>query len=396
MFRIFRALLPCALVTVVLVLSPAAAYAVPIAWQSVDVALHEDGSPLMIVSGTAPAGTALPAEGALSVPPGAVLQWAGEVLGGPLEQDPSFDPAVETSNGADVYSFTMGQGLLAQLELLVPNAVVDTPQGKIATIEWTANQDVPVVWARIRVPGSSEIVTGTIGAEVGPGPSGFVYYEREYEDVKAGDSIELSVTYVPPTGGAAAPVANRTTTPGQSNDILVPVLLLAAGLGIGLMLYLGRRKPSSSVVPEDSPEAPVEHSGNPHAIPADDPHAEEPVRRPLPKGAITVGVVIVFIVVVYAAMTFGTRPDVGEDIITAQIAQVDECTSSTYALDVPEDATLESVANELFDALRMTRGIGVVNVYVDNPRVEVGYCESNNSEAAIGEVLRATGYLTPQ
>jgi hypothetical protein len=73
-----------------LALTPALALAKePAAWSKVDVAVHaEQNGTLMIVSGELPESTALPAKVKLAAPAGSTFQWAGEILGGDVSQDP--------------------------------------------------------------------------------------------------------------------------------------------------------------------------------------------------------------------------------------------------------------------------------------------------------------------
>jgi hypothetical protein len=116
----------------------------------------------------------------------------------------------------------------------------------------------------------------------------------------------------------------------------------------------------------------------------------------MPKMAITIGVAIAFIAVVFLGIEVGTKPQESGGVCSTQIAQVDPCTSATFAIVVPEGKSVEQVAEELFDALRSGPAVGLVQVYSDDPRIEVGFCDSSNSEPAIAQVLGATGYLAGQ
>lgn len=396
MSRISRALLWCVVLTVVMLFSAAASFAAPLTWQSIDVVLHDDQSPLMIVAGTVPAGLALPAQGSLSAPAGSTLEWSGEVLGGSLDQDPPFTPSVENSGAIDIYTFTVTQGPSAQLELSVPNAVVVSGDTRVATINWVASQDVPLVTAMIRMPQGSTLSTGTPGGAIAPGPTGFQFYELEFANVSAGDVIGLSATYVAPAASAvAAPVSPNTAASG-SGDLFVPVLFGLAFAGVAALLVMSVRR---KMTPASEHEGDVEFaedsdSSVPAGTQSEDPTAEEPTRKALPKGVITIGVGIAFVAVVMMGIELGTKPQVAADgVISTQIAQVDPCTSSTFAIAVPEGTSIEQVADEMFDALRSGDAVGLVQVFTDDPRIEIGYCDSSNNEAAIAETLRATGYL---
>ncbi len=395
MSRTIRATFSCAVLVAVILISAASAYAAPLAWQSIDLVLHDDQSPLMIVAGTIPPGTTLPVEGSLSAPAGATLEWSGEVLGGALDQDPAFTPSVENSGAFDVYTFTMTQGPSAQLELLVPNAVVATAEGRVATINWIANQDAPLVTAMIRMPQGATLSTGTPGGAIAPGPTGFQFYELVFNDVKAGDSIALSATYVAPAAAAPGAPANTGATTSGSDGVIVPVLFGLVFVGLAVLLISSVRRKMTPVGSEVDEPAVVAESDKAQSAPAvsDDESSIELTRRSVPKGAITVGVGVLFVAVVLLGIEVGTKPDVADGVISTQIAQVDPCTSSTFAVTVPEGTSIEDAAEEMFDALRSGDAVGLVQVFTDDPRIEIGYCDSSNTEAAIAETLRATGYL---
>ena len=97
-------------VLAVLALCPGvpSAFAAESPWKSVDVILHDDPSgPILLVAGELADKVTLPAEVVLAAPTGLKLEWAGEVLGGPVEQDPSVTPQMSPSGGVDAYSFSM-------------------------------------------------------------------------------------------------------------------------------------------------------------------------------------------------------------------------------------------------------------------------------------------------
>ncbi len=102
-----------------------------------------------------PEKAALPAEGELSVPAGAKLQWIGEVLGGPANADPELKYTKVTKDGVDVYRFTLTKARTAQVEVLSPAAPFDGTNYTPA-IKWTSAQAVPAVRLNIRVPESAK------------------------------------------------------------------------------------------------------------------------------------------------------------------------------------------------------------------------------------------------
>ena len=118
-------------------------------------------------------------------------------------------------------------------------------------------------------------------------------------------------------------------------------------------------------------------------------------KKKAPMGIILIGVVGIMFVALAFATNSASQVAIVDGKITTQIAQVDQCTQSTYTLAVAE-GDIEKAAKSCFDALRTVPGVGTVTVYVDNPRIEVGYCESQQVPQVIQTALASTGYLAAQ
>lgn len=225
-----------ALTIVTVLVSASSALAAPAKWQSVDVTLHdEQPSPILLVSGTLPTSVKLPAQVELAVPSGGQFQWAGEILGGPVSQDPEVQYKISSKNGMDVYSFTLKQARTAQIEIVVPGAVQSNATGKAAAIKWIADQDVPLVNISTRVPQGSQVTGPAEGAQTIPGPTGFSYYQKTVKDVSAGDEVSLSFGYTPPTTSAGGAGVATGGTGGVALPLLIAIfaaLLFFAGLAI--------------------------------------------------------------------------------------------------------------------------------------------------------------------
>ncbi|MBI5231788.1 MAG: cupredoxin domain-containing protein [Coriobacteriales bacterium] len=409
MSRTNRTLVLCVLVTIALTFGATPALAAPVTWQSVNVVLHDETpSPVLLVSGELPKGAKLPAEGVLAAPTGLQLSWIGEVLGGPMEQDPAVTPKVTKTADGDVYAFTVTKGPRAQLELTAPSAVTaEGPQRK-AALAWTAPQDLPLVTMQIRVPSNSQIGEATKGAALKPGPTGFQYYERTIENVKAGDKLELAVAFTPPagaqaSGAAAAPAGAPASAPASSSDTLVLAIVIGVLVVVGVALAISvRRKMAEreAIATEARPERKAAASasssskrsaGKRGSQPEPEP---EPAKRKAPVALVAAGVAVALVVVVLFAVNAGTKPVAAGGKITTQIAQIDQCTSTTFPLNVPGGTKIEDVAEKLFDTLRSENGVGLVTVYTEGqPRIEIGFCESNNTEANLQQVLTPTGFI---
>ncbi|HET6350582.1 MAG TPA: hypothetical protein VFG89_00415 [Coriobacteriia bacterium] len=380
---------------------PAAALAAPATFSSVEVAVHpEQTGAVMIVSGTLAEDVALPAEVELAVPAGARLQWAGEILGGSPDADPSVDYKVETRDGLDVYSFSMKSSRTAQLEILPSDLVTTTPTGMLADVTWTPSTDLPRVTVNYLLPQTASVLTPADGAEMSAGPEGYSYYVRTVDNAKAGEPISLKFGYS--LGAAAAPT---TTTPKSNNDsivlvaILGAVLLAFAGLAVGVV-----RKAQAKAAASEQP------AGKPHTArmpklealaEADEVEAEsvdeaEPAgthARPRTQIYLLVGVLVVIGLAAGLALGSGGKASVIGDVATLQIASVDTCTTSNIALKTPEGADLAKDANDILGRLKSVTGVGNASLYIKESRLEVAYCDSNTSEELIRAALEPTGYL---
>ena len=101
----------------------------PPVWSEVNVAVHsEESGGLMIVSGELPETTKLPAEVKLSAPP------AHRSVGGRNPRwrrlgRPTVKYEVATEGDSDVYSFTLAQSRIGQIEVLAPSVATQTATG---------------------------------------------------------------------------------------------------------------------------------------------------------------------------------------------------------------------------------------------------------------------------
>jgi len=163
-------------------------------WETISLNLSTDAdTPLLMVSGKLPDGTALPATVTLAVPAGAEVQWVGEVLGGDPSADLAATPTKTTRGELDIYEFTLTKARVAQIEALVPPIV--TVNGALYNVDFsqTAWVDASQYIVAIPVPQAgqlSETPTGTV--VMAEGPTGFRYYQETFDNVKTGDSIGVA------------------------------------------------------------------------------------------------------------------------------------------------------------------------------------------------------------
>jgi hypothetical protein len=92
----------------------------------------------------------------------------------------------------------------------------------------------------VRIPQGSTITTGTPGGTVTPGPTGFQFYQLDVPNVKAGDVVTLSLSYVPPAATNVPPAAAPLQS-GSGGDMLIPALFVIIALGVGALLFVSVR-----------------------------------------------------------------------------------------------------------------------------------------------------------
>ena len=88
------------------------------------------------------------------------------------------------------------------------------------------------------------------------------------------------------------------------------------------------------------------------------------------------------------------KPRVTGDTISRTFAGGEACATASIALGVPPGADAVTTAQSLFDALKAVPSITTVTYSLKASTVEVGYCESSSSEAALREALAPTGLVS--
>jgi hypothetical protein len=370
-------------------------FAAPAAWERVDVTRHSgnDGS-LLLVSGELPASATLPVEAQLSVPAGLELQWIGEILGGPASEDPELKYTKNTVGGVDVYRFTLTKARTAQIEVPTPGGQAFDGSTYTTSLLWTAAQDVPEVRLNLRVPQAAQIATPVAGASLLPAEAGYSFYSKTVNNVKAGDQLELAVGYSLPTVAAAAGSAP------SGGSLVVPLMLVLLVLAAFVALFLAvRRKMSPGEHGEDE-ESSARESGS-RAEKATDMATTESAptepgqaltgraKRNLVTATIIGGLVVAAIIV--GAQT--TKPKATGDTISQTFSSGEACATATIPLAVSADADPSKTAEVLFTAIRPIPGLTTATYNRKTASIDIGYCESSSSEAALRQALAPTGMV---
>ncbi len=399
------ALIAAAFAFALMTISPA--FAAPATWKSIDVALHsEQGGNILLVSGELAPDTKLPAEAELSVPAGSQIQWIGEILGGAPSADPALKYTKKTVGGADVYRFTLAKSRVAQAE--VPTTAGQTSNGANldTALSWTAAQAVPEVRISARIPQGAKIVTPAQGASLEPASSGYSYYTKTVKNVKAGEKIELTFGYAPPP--AVSPAA---ATPASASSVAIPLLLGLIGIVCGIAGFIAirnklarkaaRAEENSSTVTRAAQKSSRAHrkstvsgavstaTGDADEGPTDSPGTTPGRKRNLATAAVIATIVVVTLVLA----TQATKPRLTGDTISQTFSQGEPCTSAAIALAVPTNADPTKTAESLFTALKPVQGLTAGSYNWKTSKLEVGFCESKSSEAAIRQALAPTGLV---
>jgi hypothetical protein len=405
-----RSLIAVAVVAVALVFGSASiAVAKPAPWDSVDLVIHDDqGTQLMILAGQLATETALPAQVELAVPSGLQLQWAGEILGGDAANDPAVTPKVTKVGTNDVYSFTLTKSRTAQLELLTPGAVRVDGAKYAAAIAWTPSQDLRELKIGFRIPSGAQLATPVEGAVMVPGPAGFNYYRSTLTNVKANQPVSFAFDYSVPAAAGAAGGAAGSSSNAATFGIIAVLLAIVGGLLFAVWRKMQARNEGAAPAPaRASGSGAKTSSANASRTSGSSPKAAaaarasgsaktsaEPERKPRSKGGIVaIAVVAVLVVGAVIAINASSKPQDAGDVITRTFSSAEPCTSTVVPLAVAQGGDLNAAAEKLFGVLQTLPSITTAKIYKDQPRIEVGYCESALQPGQVEQALAQTGLV---
>lgn len=399
MNKLVRGVMLAAIATLVALTTAVPALAAPAQWETLEVTVHyEQGSPIVLVTGTLPEGTKLPATVELPVPKGGEFQWAGEILGGDPSADPSVEYTVKDSGGMDVYSMTLTQAPMGQVEVVLPSAVAYDGSTYRAALGWTALSEIPNVNLFVRIPSGAQVTEPAEGAEVIPGPPGYSYYSRKATDVKPGAKLDLVFAYTAPAASAAGGATSGTSAPA-SNSTLPMVLIIAFAAGALALVYIGvKGKMAGRPVEETVEEAPKRSTGtsavaSEEVVEKSSDVSDAPVRKS--KAPLIVGIVVVGIVVAGAlAANSGTSVQQFEGAYVRDFGNPTACTSAIVPISVSQGDNPEQAAEKIFEAVANVESVGKVTVDFGAGTAEVGYCESSTTEEQVIAAVATTGMVT--
>ncbi len=410
------------LVAAALAIPAASASAAPSEWKTIDVTLQtEQQQSLLLVAGELPPSAKLPYEGELAVPAGTQLQWIGEILGGAASADPELKYVKSTSQGMDLYRFTLTKSRIAQVEGIVQGMSGPDGANFRSTMKWTAWQALPEVRISHRIPQASQIISAAPGAIIQPSSTGFSMYTKTVKNPKAGEVIDLSFTYSSPAAGAAA--AGGAVSAPSNPAIFVVILGLALG-GFGLLIYKVRAKiqpqelpavkapraqasstpaAKSSTPKSAAPQASSSKSASPKSTAAGssrkrkaEPVAPEPEPQPKRIKPAYLIVVVVGLLVVAGVIAGGqgVSAKVVGGTVKKNFGAPSACTAASIPVTANQGVDLGSQADALLDSFIGQEGIGDVVLDLDRSVIDVNFCESSQSEESVRQILSGSGLVS--
>jgi|GEM_PF-4477836 len=218
---------------------PHPASAAPVAVQevnvSLDTALENFPDGLLFVTAILPENAPLPAEVDVMVPVGREILWAGEVLGGALENNPWVQyRRIPYNDSFETFRAVLTQSRTLQLEIEAGGKVTPQEGFTEAMVEWQAPTALPVVRLGIVVPPGSTMTTGPANILAGRAGDNKIVFYREYRDVAAGDTFELRVGYAPADNIDGSLAADGA--PQEHRGILFPLVVGAVLAAVTIVL----------------------------------------------------------------------------------------------------------------------------------------------------------------
>ena len=375
------------------------AFGAPAGWQSIDVTFHtEQQQSITLVSGELPATAKLPYETELAIPAGTELQWIGEILGGPAAQDPEVKYVKTTVGGMDIYRFTLTKSRIGMLEGKAPGAPAFDGTTYVSTQKWTAWQAVPQVRISQRVPKSAQIVQTAPGAALQAGDTSYSYYTKTVKNPKAGDVVDLAFSYTLPAAGATATGA---AAPGSGSNTAIVVFIAAVLIGgLGFLAFKVQRKMNAKNAVEASPaprkaksSAQASRTTSAPAPVVPDEAEETPAKKVRPLVPILIIIVAMVAGVVYAAGQ-GTTARVDGGVITKTFSTAEPCATATVPVVASAGVDLAAKGAELIDTFDGAEGIIKVTLNLASSTMDIGYCESSQSEASVRQILAGSGIVS--
>jgi copper chaperone CopZ len=365
-----------------------------------------NNQPLLIVSGTIPESTPLPATVNLAVPEGALVEWAGEIAGGEVANDPKADyELLETKDGWDIYSLTAKKYHVVQIEAQLSKPF-QTMTGNDGSVNFTyvPATDADELKIGIETPANITDFEQKPGYEVfGSGGDGGMVYGPQLANTKAGEQYSAAFGFTTMADSGGGP-----STSGDSTTAIIVVLVILAVVVIGALLVIINRQKSAAVTAaqtktyKDSPQR--------KAVPQKRKTTSQAKRVEVSKGKAKASggfrwnspqmLIIIIIVVVGIALLFWASQRNATNIVEnngvfSQVFAVgDPCATVEFNLKPELLDNPKKAAQDIFQAIRSS-SLYVLDASMDSNRglLVIQYCGSSESEQNIVQFIESTGYV---
>lgn len=225
---------------------PAAAAGNITPWQEVnvraDMTVEFFQGGMTMISATLPEEATLPARVQLTVPAGVELLWTGEVLGGPIADNPPIEVNRATLDGRfDMITATLTRSRTLQVEFEGAGVTASSPTSVAAGVTWRTSGQIPTLRMGIVVPPGSTLTTGPAGTipEV-IDPTRSIFFQ-EWTNLAPGQDMEFRIVYAPGTPGAI-PGAPAGQDDGSAYMIPLFVVIFIVGVAAVLLAVSAKRK----------------------------------------------------------------------------------------------------------------------------------------------------------
>ncbi|MDR3687019.1 MAG: hypothetical protein P4L93_08710 [Coriobacteriia bacterium] len=246
--------------------SKPAAVTAPLASGPIDAQIWpgQDGKTVVIVDVTLDPKVKLPARVRIPVPNGAVVQWAGEILGGDASKDQERPFTLQSGHGGSYAELTLSVSRRGQIET---NGIAMTASGtKLSTlVDWTQSVPSTSTLFTVRIPANVSAVT------IAPQPVGAP------DTNAAGESLYVLPTQSLATGAQSVikvsyDTAPATATPATTVNLTAVYIVLGVLLAgaVAVVVYLASRQNAAGSGDEGYDDSDAEDGDVSEAEPDDD------------------------------------------------------------------------------------------------------------------------------
>lgn len=391
---------------------------------------------VMILSGTLPEGTTLPAKVRIAVPTGVTPMWMGEIADSEKGEDLVIQGTKVQGEGFDIYEATLTKFRTAQVEFSFAAPFAQNADGSYTgSISYTPADDVPQIKLGAEVPATAKLVPSAVIGDFGKGMAGQVYGQT-FENVKAGAPVTVSISYNMITAPAGA-----TAQKSKSSSTLLIVLIVGLVVAAGALIIVAANGRSASGSSQDDdgyddddymPARPAQSDDNfsfddaafddgavddgnrpsPRSTPATakttvktqsnakSKSGSEPTQDSSSKSSSKVPVIITAVIIVLGvagaifASSMSAKVTMVNGVYMKEFAPGDPCQKVTFELAPAAKTDLPKTADKLLKVLGES-ATPILRASLDSKTsiLTVEFCESSTNSKAVEEILNPTGLV---